>query len=61
MKPKTITCFDCQHFYITWDENFPRGCRAHNFKTKQLPSVEVLAADGRPCLLFTPKKKPVKR
>lgn len=52
---KRIDCFQCQHFFITWDANQPRGCKAFGFKTKQLPSVVVLESSGEPCLKFFPK------
>nr|WP_097157187.1 uracil-DNA glycosylase [Bacillus oleivorans] len=45
----------CQHFYVTWDTRFPRGCRVYGFKTRQLPSVEVFRASGMKCLKFEKK------
>lgn len=57
MKDKKVDCFNCEHFYVTWDRQFPRGCRAFGFKTKHLPSSEVLQASGKQCLHFT-KKRP---
>ncbi|MBT4607279.1 MAG: uracil-DNA glycosylase, partial [Gammaproteobacteria bacterium] len=44
MKPKNPNCFDCHHFFVTWDQNFPRGCRAYGIKTPQIPSLEVQQA-----------------
>jgi len=55
--PKNIDCFQCRHFYITWEVNQPRGCKAFGFKTAQLPSVVVLEASGEPCLKFSPKQQ----
>jgi len=52
---KPIDCFQCRHFYITWEVNQPRGCKAFGFKTTQLPSVVVQEASGAPCLKFSPK------
>ncbi|MFS8629776.1 MAG: uracil-DNA glycosylase [Bacillales bacterium] len=57
MKKKRINCFQCRYFYVTWDPNFPRGCKAFGFKTKTLPSVEVLRASGQECLKFEPKTR----
>ncbi|MBF0310831.1 MAG: uracil-DNA glycosylase [Magnetococcales bacterium] len=50
-----IDCTRCRHYWITWDANFPRGCRVLNFKTRMMPSQEVLAASGKECLAFEPK------
>jgi len=49
-------CFDCAHFYITWDRNFPRGCRALSFKGKEMPCVTVLSSSGIQCQRFTPRE-----
>jgi len=54
--PQHIDCFKCRYFYITWDANQPRGCKAFGFKTRQLPSAVVFESSGEPCLKFSPKK-----
>ncbi len=51
-----VDCFKCKHFYVTWDKNRPRGCRALQFKTKRLPSDVVRATSGKDCLLFSLKQ-----
>lgn len=56
-----IDCFKCRYFYITWDANQPRGCKAFGFKTKQLPSAVVFESSGKPCLKFSPKKTIAKK
>ncbi|MEA2061181.1 MAG: uracil-DNA glycosylase [Thermodesulfobacteriota bacterium] len=56
-KNKRINCHNCCHFYITWDPDFPCGCRAMGFKGKQLPSTTVLRSTGKPCMLFKKKTK----
>ncbi|HCH24843.1 MAG TPA: uracil-DNA glycosylase [Oceanospirillaceae bacterium] len=48
-------CMQCQHFYITWDEKFPRGCRLFNMKSRNLPMHDVLRIDGHPCRGFKQK------
>jgi hypothetical protein len=53
--PSHPDCFNCTHFYITWDKNFPKGCRAFNIKSMRLPSIDVAMADGRDCHCYTPK------
>jgi hypothetical protein len=48
-------CMKCIHFYITWDKNFPKGCRAMGFKCHEMPSKMVYQASGVECLRFEPK------
>ncbi|MBF0161691.1 MAG: uracil-DNA glycosylase [Magnetococcales bacterium] len=52
-----IDCQRCRHFHVTWDPQFPRGCRAMGFKTSQWPWMEVLRSSGEPCLNFQEKAK----
>jgi hypothetical protein len=52
-----LNCTSCDHFYVTWDPQFPRGCRAYEFKTKHMPSAVVLSTSGVACMKFTPKKR----
>ncbi|NGZ29139.1 MAG: uracil-DNA glycosylase [Magnetococcales bacterium] len=51
-------CLQCQHFFVTWDASFPRGCRGYGFRCKTMPALEVLQASGRECLMFSPKSPP---
>ncbi|PJN91061.1 uracil-DNA glycosylase [Bacillus sp. mrc49] len=53
---KRVNCMLCRHFYVTWDPNFPKGCRAFQFKTANLPSLDVFRSSGQVCLEFTAKK-----
>lgn len=55
MKEERINCFTCRHFYVTWDPNFPKGCKAFQFKTRRLPSQEVMKASGQACLKYEKK------
>lgn len=52
-----INCYRCVHFYITWDETFPRGCRAMDFKSMEMPSVVVRRNSGMECQMFREKRK----
>jgi hypothetical protein len=52
-----VDCRNCSHFQVTWDAEFPRGCRAMGFKSRQWPWMEVLQTSGEPCLQFQPKEK----
>ncbi|MBD3754447.1 MAG: uracil-DNA glycosylase [Gammaproteobacteria bacterium] len=54
-KTNSIDCFKCRFFYVTWDANNPRGCKAFGFKTKRLPSDVVFEASGEPCMKFSPR------
>jgi len=53
-------CLNCRHFYITWDEFFPRGCKALGFKSREVPSKVVYESSGIECQKFEPRKKPAK-
>jgi len=58
---KRINCTKCEHYYVTWDPGFPKGCRAYGIKTKFMPSAAVLSSSGKPCLSFeekTPRHAP---
>jgi len=50
-----VNCYKCKYFYITWDTNFPRGCRLLGFKSRGIPSADVFNSSGIPCLSFEPK------
>ena len=40
---------------ITWDVRMPYGCKLMVFRSKVIPSVEILRTDGRFCGGFSPK------
>ena len=52
-------CAACAHHFITFDPQFPYGCRAMNFKSRGLPETEVRTASGMTCQMFL--SKPVQR
>jgi len=52
-----VSCRKCKFFYVTWDPKSPYGCKAFNFKSKLMPSMEVFKSSGRSCLKFEEKKK----
>lgn len=54
-EPRRVDCTKCRHYYITWDPNFPRGCRSFGFKSPAMPSLTVLSSSGKPCMSFEPK------
>ncbi|RLC29338.1 MAG: uracil-DNA glycosylase [Deltaproteobacteria bacterium] len=39
-----VDCRKCEHYYVSWDKNFPHGCRSMGFKSRQLPAVAVRKA-----------------
>ncbi len=50
-----MNCKKCQFFYITWDKNFPYGCKQYEIKSKTTPDVQVLVNTGIACLGYQPK------
>lgn len=60
-KERTVDCFQCRHFYTTWEPEHPRGCKAFGFKTIQIPSAVVFESSGEPCLKFSAKNAPLPR
>jgi hypothetical protein len=56
---KGPNCWDCRHLMITWDVRKPYGCKLMGFKSKIIPSIEVLRTDGRFCGGFSAKTRPV--
>jgi hypothetical protein len=51
-------CLHCVHYFVTWESDRPRGCRAYQFKSNELPSDVVLASSGERCALFERKPGP---
>lgn len=45
-------CLKCEHFFVTWDVGFPRGCRVFGVKSRRLPSLVVRETTGRHCPAF---------
>jgi hypothetical protein len=55
-----IDCHKCVHYYVTWDQYFPHGCRAMDFKSKRSPINDVrMAMQGNDCLAFELKKQKI--
>ncbi len=52
-------CWQCRYFAVSWDPSKPYSCRLMGFKSRITPSLEVLRADGRPCMGFVAKITPV--
>ncbi len=54
---KQPLCRQCGHFYITWDKQYPYGCKAMGFKSERLPCLVVREASGLECQFFAAKEK----
>jgi hypothetical protein len=52
-----IICQKCLYYYVTWKPNQPHGCKAYEFKSKDIPSNIVKKSSGKECQVYTPKKK----
>jgi hypothetical protein len=50
-------CWSCQHFAVSWDPKLPYACRQMGFKSRALPCLEVIGADGRPCMGYVRKAR----
>jgi hypothetical protein len=50
-------CPNCVHYFITHEVAFPYGCRALAFKSRRLPSHEVLAVSNAPCQAFAARER----
>ena len=48
-------CWKCQHFSVSWDPKLPYLCRLMGFKSRNLPAIEIIRADRKPCQGFTAK------
>jgi len=50
-----ISCRECRHYYITWEQDFPNACRVMGFKAKTMPDRIAHQTSGMVCQLFAPK------
>lgn len=55
IKNQKINCFKCKFYYVTWEKNFPYGCKAIGFKGRELPSVSVKRNTGIDCQFYEEK------
>ena len=56
VKRSRIDCHKCKNYYVTWEKNFPHGCKAMGFKSKQFPAISVFVSSNQNCLLYREKK-----
>jgi len=57
MKTDNINCIRCKNFYVTWDKEYPKGCKLFGFKSAKLPSALVLESTGAVCKNYEDKAK----
>ena len=48
-------CWQCRYFAISWDGARPYSCKLMGFKSKAIPSLEVVRVDGQACRGFASK------
>ncbi|TVQ17641.1 MAG: hypothetical protein EA382_18570 [Spirochaetaceae bacterium] len=53
MGNRAPNCLKCEHFHVTWDPKFPRGCRVFGVKSPRMPSLVVFESTGRHCPAFS--------
>lgn len=42
-------CMNCKHYYITWDQRTPKGCKLYGIKSQAMPSQIVQMAGSGEC------------
>ena len=53
--PRRANCWKCAYFAVSWDPDYPYSCAAMGFKSKRLPSLEVINSSGVVCQAFKQK------
>lgn len=56
-----MRCGQCKWYFITWEHNFPNGCKAWGIKTRLSPSALVKSSSGLDCQLYQPKDPGMRR
>jgi len=51
----SASCGDCKHYYVTWDKDFPYGCKAMGFKSRTYQAQVIREASGMDCQLLEGK------
>ena len=50
-------CSSCVHYHVTWEKEYPHGCRGYGFKSPESPHLVVKKTSGIECRLFEKKVK----
>jgi predicted nucleic acid-binding Zn-ribbon protein len=45
-------CMKCIHYFSTYDQSKPRGCRKFGFQSFKMPSLLVVEETGRHCMAY---------
>jgi len=53
-----INCVKCTNYQVTWNVNFPHGCKLWGIKSKNMPSRAVFESTGSDCPHFKAKTQP---
>jgi len=48
-------CRTCRFHYITYEQDWPYGCNAFEFKSKHTPSRVVEESSGEACRAYQPR------
>ncbi len=51
-------CSQCKHYFITWNQGTPYGCKLYGIMSRQEPKIAVKNAGSGDCQGFSPKKAP---
>ncbi|MDC1174423.1 hypothetical protein OAT67_03460 [Bacteriovoracaceae bacterium] len=50
-------CLKCKHYYSTYDERSPRGCRFYGFVSASFPTQVVKRETGSECMAYGERVK----
>lgn len=45
-------CMKCIHYFSTYDQTRPRGCRKFGFQSTKMPSMLVKEETGSECMVY---------
>lgn len=49
------SCIGCIYYYVTWDNQRPKGCKYFGFKSAEMPCLVVKKSSGTFCNMYTKK------
>ncbi|MDH4467993.1 MAG: hypothetical protein QE271_08040 [Bacteriovoracaceae bacterium] len=53
-----VDCRKCIHFYVTWKQARPYGCKLFGFESQSMPSLVVKKESKQSCQEFRLKNAP---
>jgi hypothetical protein len=48
-------CRQCRFYFVTWNPQYPHGCKAIGFKSRNIPCIDVYTNSGIACQSFQAK------